>query len=258
MSTENEKSGREISSVQFPYVDLEDSINIARAMHDAGGVPMDRDQLAAALGISPVGGNFAIKLSSARMFGLIASAQGRYELTELGFEILDPSRERAAKAAAFLNVELYRKTYENFKGRHIPPRPHGLENAFVQFGVSSKQKDKARHVFDRSARFAGFFPNGNEDRLVQPVIGNVALSSASQQAVEQEPPALHSPAPQVAPAIATGQSLHPFIQGLLSELPEPRSDWAMEDRAKWLQAAAQIFDLIYSGGRGRISIGSDG
>ena len=28
---------------------------------------------------------------------------------------------------------------------------------------------------------------------------------------------------------------------------EPQTNWAIEGRAKWLQAAANIFDLIYKG-----------
>jgi hypothetical protein len=41
--------------------------------------------------------------------------------------------------------------------------------------------------------------------------------------------------------------LHPFIQGLLDSLPEPETNWAEEGRTKWLQAAANIFDLMYKG-----------
>ncbi|MGC2410504.1 MAG: hypothetical protein WA441_11055, partial [Methyloceanibacter sp.] len=40
---------------------------------------------------------------------------------------------------------------------------------------------------------------------------------------------------------------HPFIEGLLRTLPEPFSEWPATDRAKWLQTAANIFDLIYKG-----------
>ena len=40
---------------------------------------------------------------------------------------------------------------------------------------------------------------------------------------------------------------HPFIEGLLQTLPPPHTDWAATDRAKWLQTAANIFDLIYKG-----------
>ena len=263
MSDTNQEAAsakREFSSVQFPYNDLDDAIGTAGAVLKMGGVPLERDQLAAALGLAASGGNFALKLSAARMFGLVEPAQGRFQLTELGFEILDPSRERGARAKAFLNVELYRKAFDAFKGKALPPRPHGLENAFVQFGVSPKQKDRARHVFDRSARSAGFFPGGNEDRLVQPVILDAPSSSPAERQPERQPDvepqerALHDHI-----AVPTGRRLDPFIKGLLDRLPDTKplpdkAEWSVEDRARWLQAAAQIFDLIYSGNDGFVAV----
>lgn len=41
--------------------------------------------------------------------------------------------------------------------------------------------------------------------------------------------------------------LHPAVQGLLDVLPETGTDWAIEERIKWLKAAASIFDLMFSG-----------
>jgi hypothetical protein len=238
------KPARETSTVAFPYNDLDDAISVARAMHSAGGVPLDRDQLAAQLGISSVGGNFSLKLSGARMFGLITGGSGRIELTPLGFEILDPPRERAAKAEAFLNVELYRKLYDSFKGRTLPPRPAGLEQAMVSLGVAQKQRDKARQAFDRSARTAGFFPTPAEDRLVAPVIGpNAAVgeSARAQDTVDAEVvrAPIAAPPPQ--------RTLNPFIEGLLDELPAKGEQWGIDDQANWLRAAAQIFRILYKG-----------
>ena len=43
-----------------------------------------------------------------------------------------------------------------------------------------------------------------------------------------------------------GGGYHPFIEGLLTALPKNEGPWAIEKQAKWLQAAAQIFGLIYS------------
>jgi hypothetical protein len=40
--------------------------------------------------------------------------------------------------------------------------------------------------------------------------------------------------------------MHPFIKGLLRKLPKPDSEWTVESRAKWLQAAVNIFDLMYT------------
>lgn len=45
---------------------------------------------------------------------------------------------------------------------------------------------------------------------------------------------------------------HPFIEGLLKTLPDPDSEeeWPLDKRVKWLQTAANIFDLIYKGESG--------
>jgi len=37
----------------------------------------------------------------------------------------------------------------------------------------------------------------------------------------------------------------PLIQALVNKLPKPNSIWSNEDRAKWLRAAAIIFNLVY-------------
>jgi hypothetical protein len=61
-----------------------------------------------------------------------------------------------------------------------------------------------------------------------------------------ETPAQPAAPTEPAPPKSESQSLHPFVQGLLKTLPQPDSDWPMSKRAKWLQAASNIFDLIYS------------
>ena len=43
----------------------------------------------------------------------------------------------------------------------------------------------------------------------------------------------------------SGGPYHPFIEGLIKTLPKPETEWPIEARRKWLQAASNIFDLIY-------------
>lgn len=62
-------------------------------------------------------------------------------------------------------------------------------------------------------------------------------STAQSRTSEPEPAANVTPAPV---------SLHPFVEGLLKTLPDPGADWAIGKRVKWLQAASNIFDLIYT------------
>jgi hypothetical protein len=40
--------------------------------------------------------------------------------------------------------------------------------------------------------------------------------------------------------------LHPFIMGLLQELPVPGTYWAPERRSLWLATATSIFQMIYT------------
>ena len=37
----------------------------------------------------------------------------------------------------------------------------------------------------------------------------------------------------------------PLIQALVDKLPKPNTVWPIDDRAKWLKAAAMAFNLIY-------------
>lgn len=245
------KQKRDQSNIQFPYGDLSDAISVANAMMKNGGVPCEPDQLAAALGQTPTSGNFRMKVATARIFGVIETVQGKYQLTDLGFNILDKDREKAARVEAFLRVPLYRKVYEDFKGKMLPPRPAALQRTFVEFGVAPKQGERARQAFDRSAQQAGFFDQAGRERLIRPLVSEIASSEPAQGAQggsdgaerEREGGGGNNGGGRRPPP----GDLHPFIQGLLDTLPEPETTWTVEGRAKWLQAAANIFDLIYKG-----------
>src|SRR5439155_7045413 len=116
--------------------DLEAAISLAGAILRNGGVALTREQLAGVMQMSQSSGAFLLKLATGRQFGLVGTNQGKYELTPLGFSILDSDdkRQRLARVDAFLSVPLYKRTYEEFRGKQLPPRPHGLEQAFLKFG----------------------------------------------------------------------------------------------------------------------------
>jgi hypothetical protein len=129
-----------------------------------------------------------------------------------------------------------------------PPRLHGLEQAFVRFGVALKQRGAARLAFDESGRQAGFFDNGM-DRLVEPIIagggGSGDRGRLPTETPDGEPP--HRGGRSTKKVHPEESGFHPFIQGLLDTLPAPETTWSIEGRGKWLQTAANIFDLIYMG-----------
>ena len=226
------KDKREVSRIEFPYSDLDDAAGIASAVRAVGGSSCSIDQLAAYLKLAADGGGFRLRVSGARMFGLIASERGSVSITDLGARICDPLTERQARVDAFLCVQLYRAVYEKYRGMTLPPVA-GLEADMVSLGVAPKQKERARQVFARSAKQAGFL-DLSPDRLVVPPLKNAGISGMDEQP-RVDPPS-HVPAAR--------STFHPFIEGLLQKLPQPETEWPVNDRRKWLQTAANVFDLM--------------
>lgn len=236
-STDKQAKGR--STIEFPYLDLENSVEITSGIHDIGGSSCDWDQLAAHLKQAAQGGGFRLRMICAKQFGLITYDRGKANLTALGLKMVDPQQQRAAKVEAFLTIPLYRAIYDKFRGGTLPPVA-GLEREMVSLGVAAKQADKARLAFARSAKYAGFFEFG-ADRLVIPANTN---SSTTKQ--DQPDGALPDQPKKPGNTSGHGMHHHPFIEGLLKTLPPPETDWPMAGRVKWLQAAANIFGLIYT------------
>lgn len=260
---EAKKRTRELSTIGFPYGDLEDAISVAAALLSVGGVPCEPDQLAGAMKHTPSSGTFRQKIATARMFGLIETAQNKYQLTQLGFAITDAGRQKAARADAFLNVPLYRKVYETFRNQQLPPRPLALERTFIGFGVAQKQAANARVAFDSSAQQAGYFEQSGRDRLVRPPVGTTSPTNSGAPA---DAPLGEMPTPPLPPGrekpggAGNGggtSGYHPFILGLLDTLPASGTLWTIEGRAAWLEAAASTFKLIYKG-EGKITIAVSG
>lgn len=235
---ENGDGKRERSTIEFPYLGLDVAVEMAKGVHEVGGSSCQWDQLAAKLGQAANGGGFRQRVMTAKTFGLLTYSQGTITLTKLGTQICDPEREAAAKAESFLAVPLYKAVYEQFKGGTLPPAS-GLETAMVSLGVTPKQKATARQVFQRSATEAGFFAYG-QSRLVPPAIKSSVTAPAVAPVSEPEPGKKKKTEDE------DEDDLHPFIKGLLKKLPTPESEWPSEGRAKWLQAAINIFDLMYT------------
>jgi hypothetical protein len=239
--TPETEGGRERSTIAFPYLDLDDSVEIAKAVYTLGGSTCQWDQLAAHFQAAANGGGFRMRLQTAKMFGLLNYDRGTVTLTPVGSRLSDPTQEKAARADAFLKIPLYHKVHEDYKGATLPPTS-GLETAMVNMGVAPKQKAKARQVFERSAKEAGFFEFGTT-RLVMPSIkaSSTLATPAPASESEEEP----EPGKKKKQEEAEGQRRHPLIEGLLKELPEPQAEWTTEDRKKWLEMASTIFNVIY-------------
>lgn len=242
-------SRREQSTIAFPYVDLDAAAEVARALYNRGGLGgCEIDELAAEMR-QTLSGAFRMKTAAARLFDFIVKeGRGGFKLSETGQRLISPDTERAARAEAFLKVPLYSAIFEKYRGKTLPPMK-ALEREMLGLGVSSKQTDKARQAFERSAKQAGFFESG-EDRLVRPRVDQFIRTTDDEPSTRegsQKVASLAEDDRKRGEIHAETLNLHPFIDGLLKTLPPPQSSWSVAERVKWLQTAASIFGLIYKG-----------
>ncbi|CAN7291523.1 DUF5343 domain-containing protein [Bosea sp. LjRoot237] len=127
-----------------------------------------------------------------------------------------------------------------------------------EFDVQGSTVDKIAAFFISGAKMA-------EITLSQHLLARKTVSASSnnkkaakhKRRDETHPPNEHAATQNTnnsSPA-APPMKYHPFVQGLLDEIPETEkfSEWSVEDQAEWLRAAAGIFKLL-SKSKGRITI----
>lgn len=238
-TVKREESSYVRSTISFPYFDLDEAMRIAKAIGESVGKgECTDDQLAAWLNLSSRSSGFRSRISAARMFGLIEPGKTNdHRLTDLGFKATDETRQRVAKADAFLNVELFRRVYEQWRGMQLPPGA-ALERRMMEMGVAEKQTARARQVLERSAKSAGFFEHGR-DKLVRP-----AVKGGDTPPPKSKPPVGGSRGGGGGP-IGGDENVDPIIAGLLQRLPPSGSVWAEDERNVWLELLKGSFKLIY-------------
>lgn len=254
---ENEAEKQFRSSIAFPYGDLDDAVEFAHAVHAVGGQSCGIEQVAAYLKQSASSGAFRLRLSFPRVFGFTENERGTVSLTLLGQRVVDPKQEAAARVDAFLNVPLYKAIYEKYKSFTLPP-PAALEREMEKLGVSPKQKDKARQVFDRSAKQAGFTWAG-ADRLVLPVLkdkGEEVAPPPKQKPLEAGTPGADKSGKGRSSGGGEPPDRTDMVMMLLRYLPESGLD--NDQLARWLRAAEVNLRMAYNiGGSIKVEVQKD-
>lgn len=236
---------RESSDLGFPYVDLDQAIDVPDAINTFLGVKGTSDQLSGALSLK--GGAFSRRVAAAKMFGFVSREGTFVVISDLGRRAIsdDSAVAASAKVEAFLNVELYKKLYEDFRNARLPA-DKGLEHHMKAIGVPEKQTETARQIFRRSAKQAGFF-NFGEDRLIIPPLkdaSQLSVSSSVEQQVAYDesdlviPNFISTPTP-------TGTDLDPAITFALKTLPLKGDDWTYEELEDWLDGFKGVLRLVY-------------
>jgi hypothetical protein len=242
-TTEVTKATRERSTIVFPYFGLAEAAEVARVVHSQYGGRCEVDQLAASLNQKASSGAFRLKLSAARMFGLVTISSQAVSVTDLGSQVADERTAPAALAKAFLEIPLYTALYDRFRNRTLP-NDRGLEAAIRDLGVTTKQVQAARQAMQRSAEHSGFFAHGR-DRLIAPAVGRLDQ--------ERVGPEEHSTDEGNSDDDNDGRigdqhpiMKDPLIVGLLERLPDPNAEAFPEaERDLWLSTLEMNLAFIY-------------
>lgn len=239
------ESQRAKSTIEYPYLDLDNAIDIVKAIHKVEGDRCEWKQLATALGVAADGGGYRMRLLTAKTFGLLTYEKGQIMLTDCGIKATHPNFEKRARYEAFMNVPLFKSLFERFNGQQLPPVA-AIERAIENLGAAPKQKEKVRQVFQRSAKQANLFELSSDRLSTPPGLNTQKKEVEAGQNDDQQKDDLAQKNQQGSGG-GNGGQYHPFIQGLIDKLPTPETNWTLKDRAKWLNTAANIFDLMYSG-----------
>lgn len=239
------------SGVRFATYPLVDCIAVARAIHEQGGGAATLDQLSAFLGYAGTNnGAFLARLASTRSFGLIQKSGEKYVPTQLAQSIVMPVYDWMAKEAmvqAFLNVELFAKIYEEYKGKELPPEV-GLKNALkTLFDVLPNRVDRAYRALMDSADQAGFFSTrATRTHLIMPTIpksagssetapGTESVAGESERPVERTPVLVQqafASDPAIPPSTSTMQAVKAkYVSTLISILEERAKNGDEPDEA---------------------------
>lgn len=259
---------RRISGVLFPYYGLEKSIEVAKAIFERAGGSCSRAQLIEFLHYKSVNnGSFLTRVTSAKMFGLITQVNDQLQITDLGRAIVAPVTESAAeraRAEAFLNVELFKKVYDEYNGQTLPPEV-GLRNLLLtKYQIVPDRVSQTVNVMMDSADTAGFFKiSGNRTKMVMPIFSGAASGATgttgeSLKPKDDKPPIITHPSHGGGSGGGGGggdhgggvrtldsqKPLHPAIYGLLRDLP-PAGTLPAKRRLQLIAAFTAAVEYIY-------------
>ncbi len=237
------------SDTQYPYFDLDDSVAVAKAVHEHGGGTCSRAQLAAFLDYKTTrSGTFISRIYAAKQFGLVTFSGDNVSCSDRASRILHPvfpDDEAAARIEAFLAVPLFAKVFETFDGKQLPSEV-GLQNMLQnRLGIVADRVKPALRVTIDSAEQAGFFrTTGDKSRMVKPMV------SGGPAPVQPDPaklsPAPDAPKPQFGgPGDAGPPGVHPAIVAILRELPRSGTEWPKSKKDRFVTGFRGILDIVY-------------
>lgn len=137
----------------YPRATLEAALQVPNALKEKnGGNAWPPDDVAAALNISRKNERFFYLAGSSRDFGLTEGSRDSQmiALTDLGRELVyapTPEAEKALKLKAFLNVDIFRRVLEYYRGSNLPEMKYLGNTLKNEFGLHESTHEEFSRLF---------------------------------------------------------------------------------------------------------------
>lgn len=146
------------SQYLFPVYDMNAALEVANKIDTQGAGTLSEASLAMALGLSAKSSGFALRVATAKQFGLVERRGGNLHTTELVKGVLRSIGENEKKeslAYAFYNIPLFKAISQRFSGVPLPG-DNDLRNLLErEFGVKRDRIGQAFSTLMNSAKIAG-------------------------------------------------------------------------------------------------------
>lgn len=184
---------------EFPKVALETVLAYPNAVVRAGGQPLDKVDMAAALGISPGSSTLRTQGFASSAYGLTGgSYKTTFSMAPLGEAITSPTSQEEhdeALVKAALKPELFAKVFEAYKGKKYPEIQFLVSALKRNFDVADSQAETCADIFTKNMKFVGLLreTKGGDWLVERPIAGAAGLparqnSSEDADDLEEEIP----------------------------------------------------------------------
>lgn len=145
----------------YPRVPLKKALEVVAAIKDKnGGNPLEPSLVAEYCNLSATNNDFVYLLSAASQFGLTTGTirSPGIALTDFGRQLAyagSPTEEDNLKKQAFLNVELFRRVLEHYRGSQLPELKYLGNTLTKQFDLPEPLHDEFSRVFRENTEYLG-------------------------------------------------------------------------------------------------------
>ncbi len=144
----------------FPRASLEQALRLPNALKDFnGGNPWEPEEIRKAISV-PGGNSYFYLTAASRDYGLTVGTRDadKISLADLGRELVyagSPSAEAELKMRAFLNIDVFKRVLEYYKGSNLPEMKYLGNTLQKEFELDPETHEEFSRIFRENCKFLG-------------------------------------------------------------------------------------------------------